>query len=512
MKLKKGAALFTAAVMIFGAVPSTVMGQTRVILKGENFEDIDGTMYYNLLPQEDTNYVNGISGISVNDEKWEKRGSSGLCGKDYYIDTKMNRIMFLDEGLYAADGETLKNNDIITIANSDYDDVKLKVKIEGKDFSVEDVSSKSTVKVDKVDIKEKSITLKKGESKKLEAEVLTENTENRALKWKSDNADAVTVEEDGTIKAVGVGKAVVTAILAEDESVKDTCEVTVTEIDESIQVKEISLNRSKITLDRGETYQLKAEITPSDAKDKNITWKSKNEKIATVKNGVVKAVGKGETVITATTSNGKKDECTVVVLNNDTKKDGKRRSYSLEEIKSKGKNKKQTDSKDTKKADSKKDESKKDNKKVSEPSTSAKMKDRIFNDVRESDTRYKAINSVYEKGWMMGVGDRMFDPDGTLTRGMAAQILWNKAGKPEPANVSPFLDVTSDAWYAKAVAWAYEQRISVGYGETFGPDDHVTTEQFTIMNDIANGKTPAAYVGGAPNATRGWVAVMISEQ
>ena len=57
MKLKKGAALFTAAVMIFGAVPSTVMGQTRVILKGENFEDIDGTMYYNLLPQEDANYV-----------------------------------------------------------------------------------------------------------------------------------------------------------------------------------------------------------------------------------------------------------------------------------------------------------------------------------------------------------------------------------------------------------------------------------------------------------------------
>ena len=45
-----------------------------------------------------------------------------------------------------------------------------------------------------------------------------------------------------------------------------------------------------------------------------------------MKNGVVKAVGKGETVITATTSNGKTDECTVVVLNNDTKKDGKRRS------------------------------------------------------------------------------------------------------------------------------------------------------------------------------------------
>ena len=130
-----------------------------------------------------------------------------------------------------------------------------------------------------------------------------------------------------------------------------------------------------------------------------------------------------------------------------------------------------------------------------------------FVDVATSDPYYEAIMEVYKKGWMVGISDNTFASSGTLTRGMAAQILWNKAGNPSPTNVSPFLDVTSDKWYATAVAWAYEQGLVLGYdGTTFGPDDFVTTEQFTIMLDKAAGRTPAPYVGGAANATRGWVA------
>ena len=132
-----------------------------------------------------------------------------------------------------------------------------------------------------------------------------------------------------------------------------------------------------------------------------------------------------------------------------------------------------------------------------------------FSDVGKDNPNYDAIVEVYEKGWMAGIGDGVFAPNGTLTRGMAVTILWNRAGQPEPASVAPFLDVTSDAWYAKAVAWAYENGITSGYGDTYGPDDFVTTEQFTRMNDIANGRTPEVYVGGAPYATRGWVAGML---
>ncbi len=134
-----------------------------------------------------------------------------------------------------------------------------------------------------------------------------------------------------------------------------------------------------------------------------------------------------------------------------------------------------------------------------------------FSDVGKDNPNYDAIIKVYEKGWMAGIGDGVFAPNGTLTRAMGAMVLWNKAGKPEPQNVAPFLDVTGDAWYAKAVAWAYEQGIIAGYdAATFGPDDALTTEQFTRMNDIATGNTPAAYVGGAPNATRGWVASLLA--
>ena len=132
-----------------------------------------------------------------------------------------------------------------------------------------------------------------------------------------------------------------------------------------------------------------------------------------------------------------------------------------------------------------------------------------FSDVGKDNPNYDAIVEVYEKGWMAGIGDGVFAPNGTLTRGMAVTILWNRAGQPEPASVAPFLDVTSDAWYAKAVAWAYENGITSGYGDTYGPDDFLTTEQFTRMNDIANGRTPEVYVGGAPYATRGWVAGML---
>ena len=133
-----------------------------------------------------------------------------------------------------------------------------------------------------------------------------------------------------------------------------------------------------------------------------------------------------------------------------------------------------------------------------------------FSDVGKDNPNYDAIIKVYENGWMAGIGDGVFAPNGTLTRGMGAMVLWNKAGKPEPQNVAPFLDVTSDDWYAKAVAWAYEQGIVAGYGDVFGPDDALTTEQFERMSAIANGKTPEIYVGGAPNATRGWVASLLA--
>ena len=130
----------------------------------------------------------------------------------------------------------------------------------------------------------------------------------------------------------------------------------------------------------------------------------------------------------------------------------------------------------------------------------------------EDDQYYDAIVYVYENGLMSGISDEVFAPNGMITRGMAAVIFWNKAGNPEPNGVSPFLDVTADDYFSKAVAWAYEEGIVSGYDKTvFAPDDYVTVEQFTIMLDIMNGKTPLPYTGNSPYAARGWAAEQISD-
>ena len=98
-----------------------------------------------------------------------------------------------------------------------------------------------------------------------------------------------------------------------------------------------------------------------------------------------------------------------------------------------------------------------------------------------------------------------YAPDRLMTRAMAAVMIWDRAGRPEPFGISPFLDVTSDKYYSKAVAWAYESGIVAGYdARTYAPDETATKEQFIRMKDIANGRIPAAYVGVTDKATLGW--------
>ena len=98
-----------------------------------------------------------------------------------------------------------------------------------------------------------------------------------------------------------------------------------------------------------------------------------------------------------------------------------------------------------------------------------------------------------------------YAPDRLMTRAMAAVMIWDRAGRPEPIGISPFLDVTSDKYYSKAVAWAYDSGIVARYdARTYAPNENTTKEQFVRMNDIANGRIPAAYIGVTDKATLGW--------
>ena len=80
------------------------------------------------------------------------------------------------------------------------------------------------------------------------------------------------------------------------------CVVTVTE--PAIPVKSITLSQNIFTIVEGYTNKLTATILPSDATNKNIVWSTSNNTIATVDNGVVKAVSPGLAVVIATSKDG----------------------------------------------------------------------------------------------------------------------------------------------------------------------------------------------------------------
>ena len=104
-----------------------------------------------------------------------------------------------------------------------------------------------------------------------------------------------------------------------------------------------------------------------------------------------------------------------------------------------------------------------------------------FIDVDIFDWYYDGVMYVTENGIMNGVGGNRFEPEAELKREMLAVILWNMTDNPEPNGIAPFLDVTSDKYYAEAIAWANENGVMYGYGEEFGVGEAVTREDFAAI-------------------------------
>lgn len=81
-----------------------------------------------------------------------------------------------------------------------------------------------------------------------------------------------------------------------------------------IQVQSVSLNKNSMSLKVGDSEKITSMISPSNATNQIVTWKSNNPLVATVKNGLVTAIAEGETVITVTTEDGNHTAiCKVIV-------------------------------------------------------------------------------------------------------------------------------------------------------------------------------------------------------
>lgn len=155
-----------------------------------------------------------------------------------------------------------------------------------------------------------SASLNVGQTKLLTATITPADTADKSLTWSTSNKSIVTVDKTGKIKAVKVGSATIT-VKTNDGGYTSTCKVTVTDK----AVESVSLNKTSLNLLKERIFTLKAYITPSNAKNKSVTWKSSNTKVAKVdKEGKVTAIDNGTAKITVTTQDGNKTAtCTVTV-------------------------------------------------------------------------------------------------------------------------------------------------------------------------------------------------------
>ena len=178
------------------------------------------------------------------------------------------------------------------------------------------------IKVTGVSLDKLSAELKINESLELKANIAPENATNKEVTWTSSDEKIAKVDGNGKVIAVGAGKTRIT-VTTKDGNFKASCEITVKNEEEpkpeEIKVTGVSLDKLSAELKINESLELKANIAPENATNKEVTWTSSDEKIAKVDgNGKVIAVGAGKTRITVTTKDGNfKALCEITVKNDE---------------------------------------------------------------------------------------------------------------------------------------------------------------------------------------------------
>ena len=155
----------------------------------------------------------------------------------------------------------------------------------------------------------KTATVYTGRTTTLKATISPDNASNKAIEWSSSNNGVATVTQSGVVKGVRAGVATISA-KALGGPVVATCKVTVRQSVQSITMAK------KATVLTGKKVTLKVKVSPTNAYNKSMLWKSSNTKIAKVtQTGVVTGVKKGTAVVSATTKDGSKKtvKCTVTV-------------------------------------------------------------------------------------------------------------------------------------------------------------------------------------------------------
>ncbi|MBQ9673863.1 MAG: Ig domain-containing protein [Ruminococcus sp.] len=157
-----------------------------------------------------------------------------------------------------------------------------------------------------VTLSNSAVAIKINETFVLTATVTPADASEPMVYWESSDTSVATVKS-GVVTAVGSGQATITAFTK--NGINNTCTVTV----ENVLTKKIKLDKSSFTMMVGATQEIHYTILPENVTDNTVSWESSNPKVAVVDKGKVTAKGVGSCVITASTENGVKAKCELIV-------------------------------------------------------------------------------------------------------------------------------------------------------------------------------------------------------
>lgn len=119
-----------------------------------------------------------------------------------------------------------------------------------------------------------------------------------------------------------------------------------------------------------------------------------------------------------------------------------------------------------------------------------------FSDVSTSAYYYEAVKWAQEKGITGGIGNGLFGPNQPCTRAQIVTFLWRAAGSPVVNYAMNMSDVPEGSYYAEAVRWALSEGITTGTSaKTFSPDATVTRAQVVTFLWRANDQPAAGNSG-----------------
>ena len=190
------------------------------------------------------------------------------------------------------------NESVATVANG-----KVTAKAVGDCFIIADCQGKRdtcsvnvyVVAPEKVVLSQNSLRMLPNEQNTLTATVYTDKVTDKTIVWSSTNTSVATVA-NGKVTAKAVGNCF---IIADCQGKRDTCSVTVY----VITPESLVLSQSAVTMATGEQITLRATVYPENTTNSTVTWRSTATSVATVNNGVVKAIGAGQCDIIATCQN-----------------------------------------------------------------------------------------------------------------------------------------------------------------------------------------------------------------